>query len=461
MTASQEQKTHSPRQILSLAYFWSLLRTPETLTIALLVLAVILSIAFIIPQQPNTVTSNNEFTLWVAGLPRFYQESVELFRVLGLFRIVDTVWFWLPVAGLVLICLVTLADYLPLVWTRLWPKWPDLITLQPHPFNRQRRQTIRVPSPSNTSESAASSTPLTHLRANLEKEGYHVHLTDDAAQLRAVYAPRRWIGPALVLLGLLFLALGLLIQALWGDRQTLNVIVGPASADVVANQPIHIKRFTPTLDEFKQIIGGELTLDLGQTDTLTWQLHHPYWVQGWWIIPGDIQITAQIVSQQNQGPNETIDLTFSDPMTPIEFSSPEQDLLFELRYLPDPNRPDYELNLIGVSESLPEPPQILRDGPDFSVLEFDLSGKISTNEVLLLQAYRLPGMGVIGGGLLMIAVGLVILTLPPPSIVWLQMITRGRGSRIEVAAELLKTMPPDENGLEQILVLPIWEESDD
>lgn len=461
MTASQEQKTHSPRQLLSLAYFWSLLRTPETLTIALLVLAVILSIAFIIPQQPNTVTSNNEFTLWVASLPRFYQESVEFFRVLGLFRIVDTVWFWFPIAGLVLICLITLADYLPLVWTRLRPKWPDLITLQPYPFNRQWRQTIRVPSPSNTNESAASSTPLARLRANLENEGYRVRLTDDTSQLRAVYASHRWIGPALVLLGLLFLSLGLLIQSLWGNRQTLNVVIGSESAAVVANQPIQIKRFTPTLDEFKQIIGGELTLDLGQTDTLTWQLHRPYRVQGWWIIPGDIQIIAQITLQQNQDPNETVDLTFSEPTTPAEFSSPEQDLLFALRYLPGPNRPDYELKLIGVSESVPEPPQILQDGPAFSVPEFNLKGKISINEVLLLQAYQLPSVGVTGSGLLMIAVGLVILTLSPPSIVWLQMITRGRGSRIEVTAELLRTMPPDEDDLEQILVLPTWEESDD
>ena len=452
-------KAHSTRQLLSLAYFWSLLRMPESLTIALLTLALVLGLAFMIPQQPATVTSANEFTLWVAGLPKFYQEASEGFNRLGLFRILRTPWFWLPAAGLVLICLIALADYAPLVWPRFWARRPERATPQPHPFHRQLGRAIRAPSPTSAAESAASGLPLARLRANLAQAGYQVDPIDGKQGLVAAYAPRRWGGPAFVLGGLLLIAFGLVAQAWWGERQTVRLAVGSETVMMAANQPLRLKAFRPTLDEFNQIRGGKITLEAGQTKTLSWQLHRPSYLRGWWVIPVEIQPSAQIKLTQNQNSNETTRLTFADPLKPVEFLSPEQNLLFALRYLPGPDRPDYQLTLIGGPENLAELPPLLRAGANFSVPDFNLTGQVWLSEALLLQAYYLPTLGVVMAGLLLTGLGLVSLTLPPPRLIWLHIVTKGRGSRIEVVAEFLREMPPETGNLEQILVLPAWEET--
>ena len=275
--------------------------------------------------------------------------------------------------------------------------------------------------------------------------------------------PQRWGGPTLVSLGILMMLIGLTLQSLSGRSARIDAAITPANTTLLVNQKIQIQNFIPHLDQFNQIMGGEITVNVNDTKPATWRLYRPYRVADWWIIPGGIHPVAQIKLTQNQRPAETIEQVFPNATEPVYFIYSEQALVFELRYLATANGPGYQLKLAAASEKAPIIPEIVQNDTSFSIPDFDLSGQITIHEKLRLQAYQFSTLGVsmILGGLLLASMGLITLTLAPPNILWLKVITKGRGSRIEVEAEILRTMPPNEETLDQILVLPPLNTPDD
>jgi len=450
----QERRASSTRQLLSLAYFWSIFRAPETFILVLILLAAVLSLALIIPQQPSELTnaSGDEIeSEWIVTLPPFYQRTAPILTALGFFRLFETAWFWLPLAFLVLVSLVVLADYAPLIWHRLHQGGGQRPEPQPHPFNWSLSDIIQVPAPSEANKSAASGSPLTYLQGQLEQKGYRIQVTHDEQQLVVTRFSYRWGAPILVMAGILLILIGLVIQALWGSRQVLDLSITDQNIGLLDDQRIRVQTFRPTLDPFQHLVGGEVTLLINGEESLTWQLYHPYRFEDWWIIPGGIQPGAQIDLSQNRGPIETIRPVFPNEIQPAYFIYREQNLRFALHYRATLDGPDYLLTL----PRQPNGPEINQSGRTFTVPALNLVGRASIKETLRLRAYHLPGLGPILGGIIMATLGLVLLSLSSPSVMWLTLVTKGRGSRIDVVAETLRTMPPQEDDPTQPLDFPL------
>jgi hypothetical protein len=104
---------------------------------------------------------------------------------------------------------------------------------------------------------------------------------------------------------------------------------------------------------------------------------------------------------------------------------------------------------------------LIQNGSDFAITDTELAGRITIEQRLLLRAYRLPGLIFMVSGLIVLLGGIVLLALPPAGIIWLNTISKGRGSWVEAEAVVLNTLPPCVDPLTTHLVLPSEEVVDE
>jgi len=467
VTHIQEHKPPHARQLLSLAYFWSVLRTPETFTLSLIVLAAILSLGSLIPQQPPALTGDRDFAAWLTDQPALYQALIPILRPIGLFQVFESTWFWLPVAWFLFVCLVTAADYLPFL-NRLSRKNPSVSAgdLGPsHPFKDQTATSRLVPAPSDAGKSAASSLPLAQVQTQLEAEAYHTILNQEQQTLTATRHQRRWWGPMLIIIGIIFILAGSVIQALWGHRQTFELPLKGNNVAYLGTDPISIRSFTPQSDTFARLVGGQAVVDIGEVKNRQWQLHRPYRHQQWWLILAGLRPNIRIDLAQSNQSAETMGPQFENTLHPASFTTADGRLGFELHYMFTSSEPDYRLQLThwpGQSDRSPEvAPKVIREGSTFTVPSLGLQGRAIVDQKIQMRAYQLPGLwpGLIG--LLTIIGGLAWLAGPPPVILWVSMVTKGRGSRLEVEVVGLNTVSPDQDHLSVLETLTLSETVDD
>ncbi len=450
--AGKEKRTPSVRHILSLSSFWFILRSPKMFTVSLLATGAILLVAFIIPQQPANFATPGDFVVWYAELSPFFQQVYQLFNALGLFKIYHTFWFWLPMAWLTLSALINLADYTPAVWQRIRNQESLTITPVAHPLIRYRQKVIRLTAPQSASESTASEAPLAALSDRLTGKKFQIRRTQETGVILASRYAWRWSAPILVLVGVLLLVTGSVLQALWGQSEE-TLLSDQAEAVSFINHRISLQKFTPFSDQSGNITGGSVSLNLDDVIPLTWQLHRPYPVDGWWVVPAKLGAVAEITFARQQK-TEKVDLVFDDVTEPLYFFHSPANLTFELRYLANPNALAYRLSVIQAAQSSTSPINVTQQGKGFSIPGANLQGSISIENKLLLRAWKLPSLIPFAVGGALILLGLLQIPLPSPAIVRLHTIKKGRGSKIAAQVETLGDNNLADELIDKILLLP-------
>ena len=459
MTATGEEK-HAPslRHLLSLSSFWFILRSPKMFAASLLATGVALLAALIIPQQPANFATPGDFVVWYSDLSPFFQQVYQLFNTLGLFKIYHTFWLWLPMAWLTLSALINLADYTPAVWQRM--RNQESLTMAPaaHPLIGYRQKIIRLTAPQSASESTASEAPLAELSERLAGKKFQIRPAQETGALLASRYAWRWSAPILVLAGILLLVMGGVLQALWGQSEEV-LLSGQAEAVSFINHRIALQKFTPLSDQRGNITGGSVLLKLDDIIPLNWQLHRPYPVEGWWVVPARLGAVAEITFAQQQK-TEKVDLVFDDVTEPLYFFHSPADLTFELHYLAAPNAFAYRLSVIQTAQSSPSstsPIKVMQQGQGFSIPGANLQGSVSIKNNLLLRAYKLPALIPFALGGFLILLGLLQIPIPSPAIVRLQTIKKGRGSKIIAQVETLGDNGLADELIDKILILPLTE----
>jgi hypothetical protein len=229
----------------------------------------------------------------------------------------------------------------------------------------------------------------------------------------------------------------------------------------IADQLLWANEFIPFVGTGNKLLGGEIQFTSSIDQELTMQLHQPFFRQGWWVLPAQVQPTAFIQLIQDNIAFDTVELRFSDANQPLRFKHPEQNWLFELHYVAQPNQGGYQLSIIRTPTGPAEAVTLIQNGSDFAITDTELAGRITIEQRLLLRAYRLPGLIFMVSGLIVLLGGIVLLALPPAGIIWLNTISKGRGSWVEAEAVVLNTLPPCVDPLTTHLVLPSKEVVDE
>jgi hypothetical protein len=426
-----------------LTTLWLFLRSPLNVAAGLLGLALSLSLAALIPQRPATFTTPAEETIWVSVLPEFFRNNYRFFNETNLFQVYDTFWFWIPAGFLVLVCLVNLADYGPALWERFQlgrtsPKFETVPAV--HPLITRTERTVRLSAPRSASESAPSDEAFAHLKATLQAEQYQLH-ESSATTLVAVRSNWAWLGPGLFLAGVLCLMVGLTSQFVFG--QSDSVVLSslstannrPSQQNTIGGESLSLQNFIPQQGLGGQMVGGRAEISFNESETeaesRSLSLHRPHFRGGWWLIPRRVQYEARL----NLGA-ERLNLNFVNPNQAISFSYPAENLTFEIRYLPTEQGGDYRLNLLA--EAGNPPAEITQTGDRFRIESLNLSGQVQLIERVQVVGYRVPGLIFLLVGASLIAVGLGSVLLAPPSLIWVQATSIGRGSKIETRAEHLR-----------------------
>ena len=406
----------------------------------LLLFAASLMIAAIIPQQPASFANANDFIIWVSGLPAYYRPFFQTLDFLGLFKIYQTFWLWLPLSFLIFVSLIILGDYGPPIWQRFGLKSVPQTKLKPYIQSQHFAQTLRLTAPKDSALATKTETLLPELTIQLEKNGYKVYISADKQSLFVSRFAWRWAKPLWLVGGLLLIILALTIQFLFGGSQT--AILATANPEMVnlGGQAIILENFSAFSNQAGQVTGGLINLKTANDERLTWQLHRPKYYAGWWIVPTRVQHIGQLTLAQNDNPAQNLELIFLSATEKKQVNSAETDLIFEISYLPNAENPSAGLALIPQTGA--EMPQIERQGETFSLPAFNLQGSLSLHDRIFVQAHRLPGLGLLLGGSLMLLVGLLLFILPPPQIFTIQLLTKGRGSRLEIQGETLNSYYP-------------------
>jgi len=431
-TTSPQSPAPAARQLLSLASLWLVLRAPETFALSLVALGAVMALAAAIPQRPASFATPGNFVVWASNLPPFFQQVYQPLDTLGLFGIYHSAWFWLPAAWLTLSSLILLADFLPATLDRLSRDPARLSDPRPHPLSRRHRKVLRLPAPTSAAEATSADAPLQALQVRLQANGFALLPAAEGKPVIAVRHPRRWSSPLALVLGVLLVVLGVVIQSLWGGVGEITLSAHGDTPLSFVGRSVQLQSITSHADRGGNLSGASVTLAVdGQT--VDGQLHRPFRLDGWWLVPARLQPLARITIAGEQTSDE-IDLIFGDTTRPLRFAFAPQGVTFELRYVPAPDTPTYRLNI--VSPALSAQP-VVQQNQLFFVPDLGLRGQVVLRDRLLLRAYKLPGFVPLAAGSVLFLLGMAGLWLPLPAIVRLQVVTRGRGSRIAAEVETL------------------------
>lgn len=441
MTVNQQKhQAHPTHHLPSITSIWLFLRSPGIFgaVVGLTFLAALLSI--IIPQRPATVgDSPNNFIIWVSSLPPFFRQNIQFFETTGLFNIYQTVWFWLPAALLTLVCLIILADSIGPTRQRLKPATPEQL-LVPHPLSRYRAQTIRLNAPQDAAQGTSAAAPLTEMKGALQANGYRISAATET-QVIATRNPGRWSGPVWLATGLLLLLSGAMLQSVGGQSSGVMLSAKNSAPAMLAGQPVRLEAFLPQGDRAGNLTGGEVMLAFGKETPIQQMLYRPFYRQGWWILPARLQPQARVIFALKQDAEE-IDLVFQSPNKPVQFKHTTQDLIFTLFYKVEDGKSDYRLTVVNSKPGAPI--LVAKNNTKFAIADLDLNGNIFVEDRVLVRAAKLPGLPFFLLGIAMLLTGLILMLLPKPALIRLDVVTKGRGSRINITTEGMRKAPdPD------------------
>lgn len=191
---------------------WQFMRQRRLTWGLLLVLAGVLLLGSVLPQQPRSVDG------WLTALPRPLAEGLFFLGFAHLFR---TVWVWLPVAGLLLHSLIMLAEITPGAWTRVKQPVPP-INWQ-HPLARRAEHVARL---SETTD------------ASLASHGFQIDPDEANYTLSASRYRWNWLAPTAFYGGLVLLVLALFISRYALQLEHLTLTPNAPEASTVLDEPL-------------------------------------------------------------------------------------------------------------------------------------------------------------------------------------------------------------------------------
>ncbi|MEM7032216.1 MAG: cytochrome c biogenesis protein ResB [Chloroflexota bacterium] len=448
MTLSQEVKPQSPRQLLSFDYFWSLFRIPEALVLTLLALSLTLFLAALIPQQPPNLEvgvtgTEDPLDQWVTTLPTSYQSLASILTPLGLFQIFNTTWFWLPNALLLLISLITLADYGFHVRPYLQNSKKDTFVPSRHPFKTHSVEALEWVPSSETTGAVHLAEAKGQVQQTLTEKGYRVHTVGDNKFIATRFS-FRWFGPILLMLGMFLGLLGIFIQVVQGEKHVFEQPLNE-NTPFIFGEPslsIQVETLATERDAFGQITSGKVAVAVNGDAAQTWQLYRPTRVQGWWVVAGGIQPKARITLLPNNAARETIEPNFPNENQPAYFIYPEANVRFSLYYR-DTGVPvaNYELRASQEIDQETDTLEVNQDGQNFWLPQLNLAGQVTMSEHIRLRAYRLPGLIPIIAGTILVLLGLILLSFALPQTVWCTFIQHEDKLYVEFQSEQLRVLP--------------------
>ncbi len=420
-----------------------ILQSPKLFGALVAVLLIDGLLALVIPQQPAAVNTPGAFVVWVSNLPPLFRQGYEYFNRLGLFAIFRSLWFWLPAALITWMSLLELAEVIPAARIRLRPPHPAAPIPPPHPHGAVYQKTIRLAAPKDSGEATVSAPMLAALANTLRKTGFKV--AQDGAIVVATRRQWGWLRPIALTLGVVLLITGIALQTIFGDTAQILLTEHSAPATFIGHT-FSAAEFLPHSGANQQLVGGTVQLQLDDGTPQAWSLNRWQLIDGWWLLPPKPRPTAKITFN-NKDTSETLTRTFDTVDKPLIFTYTPQKQTLELRYTAD----GYQLSTQDADTGKTE--IAVRNGETFSLPQLGVSGTVIITNRFLLQAYRLPGLLPMALGALMLLFGGIQFLRPAPVTVWLNVVVKGRGSRIDATIETLGSAASAEKIAAELLTL--------
>jgi len=408
---------------------WYILRNFKTTAGLLILLAFVVAMGFLLPQQQVTITPNTTAqTVWLNNLPVWVQPMGEVLYILGFAQVFYTPWFWIPVALLLLNSLIAMADYLPGCWRRMRDATPSV--KWQHPLARRVEYSVRL------SHFPDNFTGLFKIRFG--QQGFSLHASSSEQQRVTVASQRRWgwLGIPLIYLGLLTLVFALLLTffSLKTEHLTLSPLQ-PRSVNLLGGQldlmgtdsDAGVSQLTFTPD------------DSGVDQLLLWRHYQPSLMKDMIVFPtdGESIITVEISDRtgglieldplpENLVPTEHLQVMLDESADDsIYFTIPSMDIAVQV--LPDTASDAFNVQIRRADQAELIDNVLVASGQGFEIdgmtamLTLDHSIKVMVRRDMGLPLYILA-MALIGGG--------AILTLLRPAVVWLIPEVKGMGGQL-------------------------------
>jgi cytochrome c biogenesis protein ResB len=414
-------------------------------------LAVVLLLGWLIPQQSTLLVTDTTREVWIASLPAPLQLGGEPLFFLGFSRLFQTIWFWGPLALLLLNCLVALADYGPGSWQRLRRVTPSLEWQ--HPWAHRVEYASRLPeSPDQFLEA---------VKLSLQEKGFYLYESAPTEE-RIVGAARRrwaWLGPVVLYVGLLIFIVALLLSSYLLQTDSFTLLPNEPkpsalfegefeSVGIDAQQGLSDVTFTPS--------GGEQP-----SMRLTWHLYRPTLFNGAFILPTAISpiLTVEardatdallrlIPSQENLAPAEQLHLPLDEANSPLYFLIPSVGLAFQIQ--PDPTSENlYHVQVRRGSELAPSTEVEAQAGEVFRVNEVSLT--LAHHYDLKVLTYRDPALPLYLIGLVLVVVAASFISWQSPLQLWLAPEIKGRGGQLYSVVEKFGSVENIPQFLDQFL----------
>jgi hypothetical protein len=396
------------------------------------ILIVILLLSWVLPQSATADAAQ-----WITTLPLWLQPWGELLYMLGFAHLLDSLWFWLPAALLLLNSLIALADYGPGSWRRLDDTTPPLAWQ--HPLARRSERVIRLPQEPDSF--------LEKLQTSLREQGFFIYQSVESEE-RLVGAARQrwaWFGFAGIHGGLVLLVVAFLVSHYFLQTERLTLV--------------------PLEPEFSRLLDG--ALELGQTPAgqrgsrltflageeeqpdpvLAWRLYQPTLFKGILIWPiarepilavevGDEQgdLLRLIPVQEDLSPARRLNLPLTEAGQPLYFLIPSARLAVQIS--PDPAASSGEVYNVQIRRSSEEAlleNTVIQAGATLPVE--NLSMTVVRHHSLTVLVYSDPAFFLYIAALLLILAGLLSLLLRPPVQIWLIPEVKGLGGQLYGLAE--------------------------
>jgi hypothetical protein len=414
-----------------LVRFWLILRNPVTTLVLLALLATVTVVGLLVPQRPAAETSLDSWRLMLS--PVFQPWSDALF-VMGLSRVFQSPWFWIPLGLLSLNCLLALADYAAPSWYR-FRHAPADIEWQ-HPLAIRVEQLVRLP---DTPDDRMQT-----LRAELVAGGF----TDtDFVQEndRALGGVRRsWSWLAVIsLYGGIFLLIGGALVSFYSLRSE-QLLIWPF-------QTISSPLFDSHV-ELYQVEEGRATVIFAPraAGEPAWAFflrpYIPAFFKGAFILPTALDPVLTFEARDRNGesrrllpvradlsPSSQLSLPLDQPDVPLYFLIPSANLAFQIA--PTESDGVYQAQIRRSDDTGPGESRTIRLEEPFTI--DDISLTMTQRYNIRLLVWRDFGLPILLFGVVITAVSGIILLLLPPWQVWFIPEVKGRGGQLYGVAETI------------------------
>lgn len=432
-----------------LASGWAVLRQPKTAAVLLVIVVVMALLGWFLPQQGPTGGTVEE---WTASLPVWLQPwGIPLFW-LGLAQIFQSLWFWLPVAALLLSCAVALADYFQPCRRRM-AEQPADIGWQ-HPLAGRIEQSMRLP--------AAPDNFLDHLKAKLTTHGFKIDdpAADGDRTISAARGRSSWWAVLVVYSGLVGLCLAFVVSYFTLTIETITLHPFMPATSRLFNGAFELDSAGATPAQ------GTITFSPSKSDatqSIPWQLYRPTPFRRTLLIPTALEPVLTVTAQDDTGqlrkllplqtelpPAAYLNLPLGSPDDPLFFLIPNTNLLFQMT--PANVLADNQLNIQVALDGAAAPIEnrMLAVGEAFEVRGFTVT--VSLNQQVSMLAWRDWAVPLYLLSLLAIIGGVVILYFRAPWQIWLIPEVKGRGGQLYGVVEKFTYASGDpDQFLEQLL----------